>query len=329
MAVLGIERLIFGVDDVEACARFWSDFGLAPLSAATDARLFEVASGSKVEVRRRDDASLPPSPVDKSTMRETIWGVDSEQSLEQLVAGLRTDRDVRRDADGSAHFIADDGLALGLRVWQKRVVFSAPDAVNAPGNIQRLNQQRKWRLRALPKTINHVVYFSGDYAASIRFYLQRLGFKLTDHLRGAGAFARADGTLEHHSVFFFSNQLPMTLGKRGYIHSAFGVEDIDELMAGMNHMERSGWIKDTTKMGGLSRHRASSAVYCYVPCPAGGEAEYHADTDYLDDQWVPRVWNWKFGAMMWSHHLPVYYREEPIPWDVQLDPGGVSLGGGK
>jgi hypothetical protein len=62
-----------------------------------------------------------------------------------------------------------------------------------------------------------------------------------------------------------------------------------------------------------------------VDCPAGGEAEYHADTDYLDDNWIPRVWDFKFGSLLWAHKVPPMFAGDNIPWDVQLDPNGASL----
>jgi catechol 2,3-dioxygenase-like lactoylglutathione lyase family enzyme len=325
MAILGIESLVYGVDDVALNARFWSDFGLTPLQQEARQSVFEVASGSRVIVRAHDDPTLPQASFSGQGLREAVWGVDTPESLERLVVGLSTDREVRRDADGSAHFQADDGTPLGLRVWHKRPVVSQPDPVNAPGNIQRLNLHRKWRMHARPKTINHVVYFADDYVASIEFYRDRLNFRISDHFKGVGAFARADGTNEHHSVFLFTTDLPNTRGKRGYIHAAFGVEDIDELMLGAGQMEKRGWLPDRAARGGLSRHRASSALYYYIKCPAGGEAEYHADTDYLDDNWIPRVWGWHFGALLWSHHTPPHLKVDEPDWDIQLDPELRSL----
>src|SRR5450755_2208070 len=110
MAILGVESAIFGVDDLERCAKFWQDFGLKPVSNTRDAHVFEVASGSKIVIRRRSDPALPSAYADKPGMRETIWGVDSPESLETLVAELSRDRRVHRDADGTAHFLADDGM---------------------------------------------------------------------------------------------------------------------------------------------------------------------------------------------------------------------------
>jgi catechol-2,3-dioxygenase len=326
MAIVGVAEIIFGVDDLELCARFWDDFGLAPLERGKSQSVFEVAAGSRVTVRHRSDPRLPPQYFEWPGIRETIWGVDTTASLDALVADLSQDRKVERAADGTARFFADDGQPLGLRVFAKRPLISQPDPVNAPGCIQRLNQHRKWRRRALPKTINHVVFFSKDYVASYEFYRDRLGFRLSDHSKGLGVFARADGTHEHHSIFWVNADLPITPGKNGYMHTAFGLEDIDEVMLGANQMSEKGWVNQSkNSSGGLSRHRISSAIYYYIDNPNGGEAEYHADTDYLDDNWVPRAWDWKFGALLWAHSVPSFFRTDNENWDMTFDPHGKSL----
>jgi catechol 2,3-dioxygenase-like lactoylglutathione lyase family enzyme len=326
MAILGVESATFGVDDLDKCCRFWEDFGLTPLSRTPDEGVFEVATGSKIVVRRRDDKRLPSAYADKPGVRETIWGVDTQAALNALVADLSRDREITRDADGTARFLADDGMPLGLRVWAKRTVVSSPDPVNAPGNIQRLNQHRKWRQRAIPKTINHIVFFSNDYVSSFEFFRDRLGFRLTDHSKSVGAFARADGANEHHSIFWVSTDLPVAPDKPGYMHMAFGLEDIDELMLGANQMEEKGWTSvSQNASGGLSRHRISSAIYYYIDNPNGGEAEYHVDTDYLDDNWVPRAWDWKFGSLLWAHKTPPFFKSDNPVWDMTFDPGGASL----
>jgi hypothetical protein len=146
-----------------------------------------------------------------------------------------------------------------------------------------------------------------------------------DHSRGAGVFARADGAREHHSIFWVSTALPMAPDTPGFMHIAFGLEDIDELMLGANLMEQKGWKNTSVNAsGGVSRHRISSAIYYYVDNPNGGEAEYHADTDYLDDNWVPRVWDWKFGSLLWANKRPSFW-EGKVEWDMQFDPERKSL----
>ncbi|MDK2770030.1 MAG: VOC family protein [Sphingomonas sp.] len=326
MAILGIESVTFGVSDVALCSRFWSDFGLQPVSATAERATFEVASGSRVIVMNADDPQLPPRRFEGNGVRLTVWGVDTLANLEALVAKIAVDTQVERDADGSAFFEAPDGQHLGLRVWNKRTVISCPDPVNAPDNIKRMNQHRQWRHRAIPKTINHVVYFSPDYVASYEWYRDRLGFRYSDHNKGVGIFARADGTFEHHSIFWVNSDLPFAPDGYGFMHIAFGVDDVDELMLGANIMEKRGWKNESMNAsGGLSRHRISSALYYYVDNPNGGEAEYHADTDYLDDNWVPRAWDFKFGSLLWSSNTPPIFRGDDIPWDMTFDPDERSF----
>jgi len=325
MPILGIESAIYGVDDLELCTRFWTDFGLTLLYSDEAESIFEVASGSRIIVRRRGDPRLPTAYGHQCGVHETIWGVDSQASLDALTADLGRDRPLRLDDDGTVHFAADDGMPLGLRVWSKRPILSQPDPVNAPGCVQRLNLHRKWRRRALPKTINHIVFFVDDYVGALEFFRDRLGFRYVDHSRGAGAFARADGTHEHHSIFFVSTTLPVAPDKPGFMHLAFGLEDIDELMIGVNHMEGCGWRNSgVNSSGGLSRHRISSAIYYYFDNPCGGEAEYHVDTDYLDDNWVPRVWDWKFGSLIWATRTPSFW-QGAVEWDMRFDHDGASL----
>jgi len=325
MAILGVESVVFGVDDVSRCTLFWEDFGLYPVSQADDQSVFETQNGSRVIVRRRGDPRLPTAYSHKVGVHETVWGVDTQDAYDALVASLRTDREVRIDAEGIAHFSADCSMPLALKVWTPRRIVSQPDPVNAPGHIRRLNLHRKWRMKAIPKTINHVVFFVKDYVATFEFFRDRLNFRLTDHSKGVGAFARADGAFEHHSIFFVSCELPVAPDEPGYMHMAFGLEDIDELMLGVNIMEKKGWKNESPNtMGGLSRHRISSAIYYYFDNPGGGEAEYHVDTDYLDDNWIPRAWDFKFGSLMWATRIPSMWQGE-VPMDMTFDPDGRSL----
>jgi catechol 2,3-dioxygenase-like lactoylglutathione lyase family enzyme len=170
------------------------------------------------------------------------------------------------------------------------------------------------------------VFFSPDYVASAEFYMNRLGFRYTDHSKGTGIFMRANGTNEHHSIFWVNSDLPIAPDHFRFMHIAFGCDDIDEVMLGANIMEHRGW-KNTTMntSGGISRHRISSAIYYYCEIPGeAGEAEYHADTDYLNDDWLPRAWDFKFGSLLWAHNAPPIFRGDDIPWDMTFDPDRKS-----
>ena len=325
MAILGVESVVYGVDDLDTCTRFWTDFGLNLVSSDATESVFDVPSGSRVIVRLNGDPRVP-NAFPGNGVKETFYGVDTTENLEKLVAGIAAELPVRRDEDGTAHFVAPDGQPIGLRVWRKKPVVSIADAVNTPGRIQRLNQHRQWRRRAIPKTINHVVFFSTDYVRSFEFYRDKLGFRYTDHSKGTGIFARADGTAEHHTIFWVNSDLPIAPKYHAFMHIAFGMDDIDEVMLGSNIMERKGWKNESmNSSGGISRHRISSAIYYYCDNPGGGEAEYHADTDYLDDNWIPRAWDFKFGSLLWANRTPRIFQGDDIPMDMTFDPDGKSF----
>lgn len=325
MAILGIAAVIYGVDDLETNFAFWRDYGLSPVSEGPDEKVLECQNGARMVLRRHGDPRLPSAYAHQKSVHESIWGVDTQAALDALVANLRRDREVSVDAEGVAHFIAEGNIPMGLQVWQPKPFVSCPDEVNAPGRIRRLNQHRKWRLACRPKCINHIVFFVPDYVATFEFFRDRLGFRYTDQSRGIGIFVRADGAFEHHNIFFVSMDLPISPEKPGFMHMSFGLEDIDELMLGVQHMKAKGWQPEgfNTKYG-LCRHRISSAIYHYFDIPAGGEAEYNVDTDYVDDNWIPRVWEFKFGSLLWATNVHELWRG-PVEMDMQFDPDGASI----
>lgn len=322
MSVLGVESVVFGVAELAEHTRFWADFGLTLEHGDEHESVFRLPSGSTVILLRHGDARLPaPDPFAGDGIKETVWGVDTAASLDRIAASLATEVAVTRAADGTVRCICPDGQPLALRVWTKRPVVSEASPVNTPAQWPRFNQHRIWRARAIPKTINHVVFFSPDYVGSFEFYERHLGFRYVDHSKGTGIFARADGTYEHHSIFWVNCDLPIAPDHFKFMHIAFGMDDIDEVMLGANIMDNKGW-KNTTMntSGGISRHRISSAIYYYCEIPGhAGEAEYHADTDYVDDSWVPRAWDFKFGSLLWSHNAPAIFRAPNIPWEMTFD----------
>jgi catechol 2,3-dioxygenase-like lactoylglutathione lyase family enzyme len=316
VAIIGIESLIYGVPNIEESRRFFEDFGL-PLERASESQVhFALPEGSSLTLRHQDAPDLPASSMQGPGVRQVIWGVDDQSALERLASNLARDCNVRRDQDGTVHFLTDFGLAMGLRVFQQRRILCAPEPSNAPGHTVRLNQHRRWRQRAYPKGIAHVVYAVPDFERGTAFMRERLGFRLTDEQVGFGHYLRADGSNNHHSFLLLnaSAPLPGMDGKLRFHHANFMVEDLDEIMAGANHMQRRGWEPSHF---GLGRHRVDSALFYYLPCPAGGEAEYGADSDCVDDAWVPRRWAEPlFAYAHWAHNLPPFLRIPPR-WTIQ------------
>ena len=204
MALLGIETLLYGVDDLDVCARFYDDFGLEAVERDAAGVRYRLPEGSSFILRKSDDPSLPPAFLNGQGPREIIWGVDTQASLDAVAAELGRDREVRTDPDGTLHARDDAGINIGFRLFDRQAlgVAGAPGENNLSGVI-RWNQHRKWYERAQPKLINHVVFGVPDVDKAVAFYVERLGFRLSDIMRGFGMFMRCDGRHDHHNLFLF------------------------------------------------------------------------------------------------------------------------------
>ena len=309
MAVRGVAQVLYGVDDLDRCTTFYRDFGLTEVDGEENEVRFQLAEGSLVRLFERSDGRLPPSICTSQGVREVVWGVDDRAELDALASDLANDRDVVQGRDGTVRFKDDQGLPMALSVFARTKPEQLLDRVNAPGRMDRLNELRTWYERATPKLIHHVVFGVPDIDRGMRFYVDRLKFRITDVSRERGIFARCNGRHDHHNLFLLKSAEPF------FAHISFGVENIDELLAGANHMTRQGW---TSKLG-LGRHRISSTLFYYLDAPCGGETEYSTDMDYLDDNWRPRAWEPRFGNLHWVAELPPQLQSMPAPDVAFLD----------
>ena len=152
MAITGIRRLTYLVEDLAECTRFFDDFGLHLVEQQSDESLFDLPDGSEVRLLNRGHADLPQKAIQTGIgVFECTWAVDSEQSLALLCNDLENDHEISRDEAGIVRFVTPFGQAVALEVWQPRPVFGAPSPSNTVGRINRLNQPRKWIDRARPK----------------------------------------------------------------------------------------------------------------------------------------------------------------------------------
>jgi catechol 2,3-dioxygenase-like lactoylglutathione lyase family enzyme len=293
MAIQRTEALVFGVDDIAAGTRYFEDWGLEAVERASTGAVFRTEENQTVEVRGANDAALPAAPDAGPTLREAVWGVDSTAALEALGAELARDRDVAADADGTLHTVDESGFAIAFRVAQRTKADLAAPAFNLGDAAPRLNTPVETERRARPIRIGHVVYTVTRHARerASAFYLDRLGFRLTDRSDNLGDFMRCEGARDHHSLGMFH----MTDTVR-FHHIAFEVRDFDEIMFGGTHMKAQGWDAATNP----GRRIVGSNLFWNFKNPCGGQTEYFADMDRMDDDWAPRIVESHPGGAMWE-----------------------------
>jgi catechol 2,3-dioxygenase-like lactoylglutathione lyase family enzyme len=278
MALNGIDRVTFGVEDMAEAKRFLDDWGVAPVAVEDGELRYETRDGSEVVVRRHDDPGLPPPIEPGGTVREVIWGAESALELDRVLAGLRAVWPVEEGADGIVRTRDPNGLGIGFRVSRRRPLAVAPTPVNGPGSPHRVDQRSPVYDRAHPTKLGHIVVFVDDLAATRTFYIDRLGFVLSDEYPGHAAFLRCRPVGEHHHLFILSRP-----GKPGFNHVAFTVADIHEVIGGGIAMSKKGWKTEI----GPGRHPISSAYFWYFHNPLAAPLEYYADADYCTEAWQP------------------------------------------
>ena len=267
MSILGIDRITYGVEDMVRCRRFFLDWGLKLVRESGNTLDFETLNGCEVLVRPKDDPALPSAIEPGPTLRQVTWGVESAGDLERL--------------QGTSPTVDPNGLGIDFRVTRKRTIDAKGVPMNAWGQPGRgINLRSAFYERAEPIEVGHVVFFTDRLAEAERFYVEKLGFCVSDRYPGRGVFLRCAPEGGHHDLFL----LQPPVAKRGLNHVAFAVRDIHEVFGGGLHISRCGWETEI----GPGRHPISSAYFWYVKNPAGALAEYYTDEDQLDGAWQPR-----------------------------------------
>lgn len=279
MRIIGPDELVFGVDNIEAAQTFLLDYGLADAGNGT----FEALDKTAITLRDKDDATLPPALQTASLLRETIWGVEDQATLDAIQAELSTDRDVTVAEDGTLHTKDDAGFQIAFRIT-KRIKLDLPaELINSPGatpgramNVVATNQDAE----AAPRTLSHIVYFVPDMDVMADFYIKRLGFVITDKFTNTGPFLRPQANNDHHVLFMIQTPAYM----QGLEHLAFHMQGPTELMLAGSRMVQKGY----ESFWGPGRHKFGSNWFWYFNSPLGTHVEYDADMDQHDGDWIER-----------------------------------------
>ena len=116
----GIDKVTYGVADMDAGTKFWTDFGLAPVDTGNGHAAFAAQNGAVVELRPADDPELAPPVGDdvNATVREAMlacvrrrtcrrWrasrktAMSAKMRMAPFTPSIRWMRAAFRDADGT------------------------------------------------------------------------------------------------------------------------------------------------------------------------------------------------------------------------------------
>jgi catechol 2,3-dioxygenase-like lactoylglutathione lyase family enzyme len=287
MTLHGLSSVTIGVPDPVATRDYYTEFGLAP---AADGWLATRDGGAQLR--------LVPAPARR--LIELVVAADDQDDLDSVTARLRALGLLVTRTPGAVSVgepIA--GFSTVVRVSTRLTQPEGPAApCNGPGHVERRDARAAGVMRegpVRPRKLGHAVLGSTDLETTRRFFVEGLGFKVSDEIKGEGAFLRCSA--DHHNVLVL--RAPVNF----LHHTSWQVEDIDEVGRGAtamltDHPERHVW--------GLGRHHAGSNFFWYLKDPAGTFAEYYSDMDcVVDDQlWTPEVFEGAGGLFSWGPPPP-------------------------
>ena len=153
-------------------------------------------------------------------------------------------------------------------------------------------------MRARPRKLGHVVIGSTDVEASRKFFIDAVGFKISDEVKGVAQFLRC--SQDHHNLLLQKAPVPFLH------HTSWQVEDVDEIGLGAHAL----LCKDPSRhVWGFGRHYVGSNFFWYFRDPAGNFCEYYSDMDVIvDDQlWKPQVWEGMHALYSWGPPPPASF----------------------
>jgi catechol 2,3-dioxygenase-like lactoylglutathione lyase family enzyme len=282
-----VNQVVIGVPDVEKTAEFYRDFNLTE----GEPGVFASADGG-------EQLRLQYSPVRR--LLELAIGADNPDDVDKVASQVTAlGVDVRRTEDGMA--ATDPGTGVRVRVEVAPRIKQDPEPptpYNGPGRVERLGRAPKLQSekpKATPRKLGHVVIGTTDLEPSQKFFMEGIGFKLSDQIGHNAYFLRCSE--DHHNLLL--QKAPVQF----LHHTSWQVEDVDDIGLGAQHL----LSKDPARhVWGFGRHYVGSNFFWYFRDPAGNFAEYYADMDCIPDgqMWEPQVWDGMHSLYSWGPPPP-------------------------
>ncbi len=288
MALHRLASVAIAAPHTDAVRAFYRDFGLA-----------ETAPGRFASADGGEQLRIEPGP--RRQVLALAIGVDDADDVARAEAALRR-LGVAAELGARALEAVEPATRMRVRLEiQPRLDQKPPArlALNAPGRVERVNARSlaaPSNLPAHPRKLSHVVIGSPDASASLRFFVDGIGFRVSDAMPGGVAsFLRC--STDHHNLLVQPGPVP-------YLHhTAWEMDDLDAVGRAAAAMvaadpDRHVW--------GLGRHGIGSNYFWYLRDPGGAFAEYTSDLDVITEDEV-----WKVAASVPVHPLAAW--GPPVP----------------
>jgi catechol 2,3-dioxygenase-like lactoylglutathione lyase family enzyme len=152
-------------------------------------------------------------------------------------------------------------------------VFKRPDPVNT----------KFQRNGIVPHKLGHVAFHCADVQAVTKFYVDVLGFRVSDWMGDFFSFLRCGA--DHHTINLIGT------GSDRHFHTAFELRDWGHLQTACDFLSINGY----RMLWGPGRHGIGHNLFAYHQSPSGLITELFAELDQMKDEalgyFEPRPWH--------------------------------------
>ena len=266
----GLRSVELGVADLSASTRFYTEiWGLTPV-VRTEKSVFLRGSAAYhhiVALHRRSKAEL----LSVTFNARSRGDVDALHAVVQRAeaAAIEAPGLVNEPSGGYGFAFQDpEGRILRVVAGDERYADAAP-------------------VSDRPHQLAHVVLNSEDVPKSRDFFVDVLGFRLTDQTQSMNFITCND---HHHNIALARGSGP-TLN-----HVAFEMRDLESLMRGAGRLRDHGYAIEW----GVGRHGPGDNVFAYFIAPEDYVVEYTAEVLRIDASYrtgKPEDWRWPPGRV--------------------------------
>lgn len=279
LGYIGIEA-----SDLDAWRRYGNDFlGLMDVSTSADELRFRVDARSwrvAVHAGPADDLAYAGFEVaGASALADTI----AHLATLGTTATLDPELAQRRGVSGLARCVDPAGVAVEL-YYGATERFEVPlrSPVGVSGFV------------AGDQGVGHIVLFVPDIAAALRFYVDGLGFRISDTIAMAGprplelTFLHCNP--RHHTLALVPAPLPKRLN-----HFMLQVASLEDVGQALDRAAAQNVAISST----LGRHTNDHMVSFYARTPSGFDVEYGFGARTITDNWTVSRHE---ATSTWGHH---------------------------
>ena len=270
-SVTEIRYVGFAVPDLEAERRFYAD----------NWRLREVAE-------RGGLVYFAAEPHDELYVLRLRQAGDKRVDVIALAAASAADVDaLHSKVEAAGCRIVHPPRALETLGGGYGFRFFSPDGLpfEVSSDVARGEARELLPKEAIPVGISHVVLHSPDHKAAAQFFVDVLGFRVSDWLGDFMVFLRCNEW--HHRIAILPG--PPCLN-----HVAYDLANVDEMMRGIARLREAG----VDIRWGPGRHTAGNNTFSYFVTPNGFAVEYTSELERVDESsWQPTVYQPGPGIM--------------------------------